>query len=175
MGATKTTTRMLSTLLTLTGAAAGSQAYAADRNDAPRVVERRVVVSIPDRRLALIEDDQIVSIYPVAVGAPVSPSPVGTFTVVTRVSHPTYYKPGSVIGPGAANPIGTRWIGLSEKGYGIHGTDNPRSIGFAQSHGCIRLRNQDVEKLFERVRAGDVVELHGERTPEIARLFAGAK
>src|SRR5262249_14337030 len=130
------------------------------------------VVSIPDRKLALIENDQVVSLYPVAVGAPASPSPVGTFTVVTRVSNPTYYHPGVVIGPGTANPIGTRWIGLSEKGFGIHGTDQPRSIGFAKSHGCIRLRNEDVEKLFERVRAGDVVELHAERTPEIAQLFA---
>jgi L,D-transpeptidase ErfK/SrfK len=134
-------------------------------------VMRRVVVSIPDRKLALIENDRIVRIYPVAVGAPVSPSPVGTFSIVTRVSNPTYYKPGKIVGPGSANPIGTRWIGLSAKGYGIHGTDAPRSIGFAKSHGCIRLRNRDVEALFARVRTGDVVELHAERTPEIAQLF----
>jgi lipoprotein-anchoring transpeptidase ErfK/SrfK len=132
---------------------------------------RRVVVSILDRKLALLENDQVVGIYPVAVGAPVSPSPIGTFSIVNRVSNPTYYKPGKVVGPGRANPIGTRWIGLSAKGYGIHGTDAPASIGFARSHGCIRLRNQDVEQLFARVRAGDVVELHGERTPEIAQLF----
>lgn len=132
---------------------------------------RRVVVSIPDRKLALFENDQVVGIYPVAVGASVSPSPVGTFTIVNRVSNPTYYKPGKIVGPGSTNPIGTRWIGLSAKGYGIHGTDAPASIGFAKSHGCIRLRNQDVEQLFARVRSGDVVELHGERTPEIAQLF----
>lgn len=141
--------------------------------DAPPA--RRIVVSLPDRKLALIENEEIVSIYPVAIGAPHSPSPVGTFNVVTRVANPTYYKPGNVIGPGAANPIGTRWIGLSAKGYGIHGTDRPTSIGFAKSHGCIRLRNEDVERLFERVRAGDVVELHAERTEETARLFAVKK
>ena len=135
-------------------------------------VTRRVVVSIPDRKLALIENDQIVRIYPVAVGAPVSPSPVGTFSIVNRVSNPTYYKTGKVVGPGSTNPVGTRWIGLSAKGYGIHGTDAPASIGFAKSHGCIRLRNRDIEQLFERVRAGDVVELHAERTAEIAQLFA---
>jgi lipoprotein-anchoring transpeptidase ErfK/SrfK len=140
------------------------------RADAPSVA-RRVVVSIPDRMLALIDGEQVVSIYPIAVGAPVSPSPVGTFSVVTRVTNPTYYRPGKVIGPGANNPIGTRWIGLSVKGFGIHGTDDPRSIGFAKSHGCIRLRNQDVEQLFEQLRAGDVVELHAERTPEILQLF----
>jgi L,D-transpeptidase ErfK/SrfK len=138
-------------------------------------VTRRVVVSIPDRKLALIENDQIVRIYPVAVGAAVSPSPVGTFSIVNRVSNPTYYKTGKVVGPGSANPVGTRWIGLSAKGYGIHGTDAPASIGFAKSHGCIRLRNRDIEQLFELVRAGDVVELHAERTPEIAQLFAESR
>ena len=136
---------------------------------------RRIVVSIPDRKLALIENDRIVRVYPVAVGAEVSPSPVGTFTIVNRVSNPTYYRPGVVIGPGSTNPIGTRWIGLNAKGFGIHGTDAPSSIGFAKSHGCIRLRNHDVEQLFDRVRAGDVVELHAERTEEIAQLFAEVK
>ena len=136
---------------------------------------RRVVVSIPDRKLALIENDRLVSVYPIAVGAAVSPSPVGTFSIVNRVSNPTYYKPGKVMGPGARNPVGTRWIGLSAKGYGIHGTDAPASIGFAKSHGCIRLRNRDVEQLFARVRTGDIVELHAERTPEIAQLFGEVK
>ena len=150
----------------------GTPARAADgARSAVATVVRRVVVSIPDRKLALIENDRIVSIYAVAVGAPVSPSPAGTFSVVNRVSNPTYYRPGKVVSPGARNPIGTRWIGLSAKGYGIHGTDAPRSIGFAKSHGCIRLRNADMERLFEQLRAGDVVELHAERTPEVTRLF----
>jgi lipoprotein-anchoring transpeptidase ErfK/SrfK len=132
---------------------------------------RLLIVSIPDRKLALVENGQVVSVFPIAVGKPSTPSPVGTFTVVNRLTNPTYYAPGAVIGPGSANPLGTRWIGLSRKGYGIHGTDNPRSIGGAKSHGCIRLRNADVERLFERVKTGDVVELHAERTPELARLF----
>jgi lipoprotein-anchoring transpeptidase ErfK/SrfK len=151
-----------------------SRAHAAD---APRSATspRRLVVSIPDRKLAVVENDDVVTVFAVAVGAPATPSPIGTFTVVNRVSNPTYYKPGKVIGPGAANPLGTRWIGLSEKGYGIHGTDNPRSIGFAKSHGCIRLRNDDVERLFALVRTGDIVELHAERTPEIEHLFAESR
>jgi lipoprotein-anchoring transpeptidase ErfK/SrfK len=149
--------------------------FAADESRAVATARRRIVVSIPDRKLALIENDEIVRIYPVAVGAAVSPSPVGTFSVVTRVANPTYYKPGKVVGPGASNPVGTRWIGLSRKGYGIHGTDRPRSIGYARSHGCIRLRNEDVEHLFARVRTGDVVELHGDRTPELAELFSESR
>jgi len=145
------------------------RAEAADTaNDA---VARRLVVSIPDRKLVVIENNEVVEVFGVAVGAPNSPSPTGTFTIVNRVANPTYYHPGKVIGPGPQNPIGTRWIGLNQKGYGIHGTDQPSSIGYAKSHGCIRLRNADVERLFERVRPGDLVELHAERTPELDQLF----
>ena len=144
---------------------------AAAESVAATATVRRVVVSLPDRKLAVIEDGATVEVYDVAVGKPSTPSPVGTFTIVNRVAHPTYYRPGVVIGPGDRNPLGTRWMGLSEKGYGIHGTDQPGSIGYAKSHGCIRLRNADVERLFERLRPGDVVELHAERTPEIEALF----
>ena len=134
---------------------------------------RRVVVSIPDCKLAFIENDRVVRVYAVAVGADESPSPTGTFTIVNRITDPAYYHRGRVIPPGAANPLGTRWIGLDIKGIGIHGTDAPESIGSRRSHGCIRMRNRDVEELFERLRPGDLVELHGERTPEMAGLFVG--
>lgn len=133
---------------------------------------RRIVVSIPDRKLAVVENDIVLRQFEVAVGSPSTPSPVGTFTIVTRVDRPTYYAPGKVIPPSARNPLGTRWLGLNVKGYGIHGTDVPSSIGHARSHGCIRLRNRDIEKLFDMVRPGDVVELHAERTAEIARIFS---
>ena len=139
----------------------------------PAMAARRIIVSIPDRKLAVVDDiESRITVFSVAVGAPATPSPTGTFTIVNRIPNPTYYKPGRVIGPGDANPLGTRWIGLSQKGYGIHGTDAPGSIGHATSHGCIRLRNRDVESLFELVRPGDIVELHAERTPEIAGLFS---
>ncbi len=133
--------------------------------------KRRVVVSIPDRKLAVIDNDTVIRIFPVAVGADVSPSPTGEFQVVNRLDNPTYYHPGTVIPPGVGNPIGTRWIGLNKKGYGIHGTNVPQSIGKASSHGCIRLRNRDVEQLFALMEVGDTVEIHGERDAEIASLF----
>jgi lipoprotein-anchoring transpeptidase ErfK/SrfK len=135
-------------------------------------VTRRVVVSIPDRKLALLEDDDVVRVYPVAVGAPDTPSPVGTFTIVNRLTNPTYYRPGRVIPPGPSNPLGTRWLGLNATGFGIHGTDDADSIGYARSHGCIRMRNRDMERLFVRLQPGDRVELYAERTPEVERLFA---
>lgn len=132
---------------------------------------RRIVISIPDRKLALVEGDRVVKIYTIAVGASVSPSPRGNYTIATRIPQPTYYAPGKVIPPGPANPLGTRWLGLSLKGFGIHGTNEPRSIGKRASHGCIRMRNTDVEELFELVRAGDTVELHGARSVELAQIF----
>lgn len=167
----------MTSLMMVVGALASVPATAADAaaTAVPTTTPRRIIVSIADRRLVVVENDEVLAAFPVAVGAPASPSPVGTFTVINRVANPTYYKPGTVIGPGASNPVGTRWIGLSQKGYGIHGTDAPSSIGYAKSHGCIRLRNADVERLFEQVRAGDIVELHAERTPEIAQLFANVQ
>jgi lipoprotein-anchoring transpeptidase ErfK/SrfK len=132
---------------------------------------RRVVVSIPDRKLAVVESGQVVKIFSTAVGAEKTPSPTGTYTIVKRVTDPTWYSKGKVIGPGKTNPVGTRWIGLSLKGYGIHGTNNPASIGHNASHGCIRLRNRDVEELFTMVAVGDEVELHGARTPELDQIF----
>jgi lipoprotein-anchoring transpeptidase ErfK/SrfK len=138
--------------------------------------ERRVVVSIPDRKLALIENGKIVKIYATAVGAAASPTPSGTYKIAQRVANPTWYGPDKVVAPGKNNPVGTRWLGLSRKGYGIHGTNDPRSIGKRASHGCVRMRNRDVEELFARVAVGDVVELHGERDAELAQIFdtAGA-
>jgi len=134
--------------------------------------QRRIVVSIPDRKLALVEDGRTVKVYPVAVGAKVSPSPTGAFKVVSRISEPTYYHPGIVILPGAENPLGTRWIGLDRKGYGIHGTNQPRSIGQAASHGCIRMSRADLEELFKMVRVGDAVEIHGKRDEALNAVFS---
>lgn len=132
---------------------------------------RTVLVSLVDRKLAVIEDGVVVATFQVAVGADVTPSPTGEFKVVSRVENPTYYHPGTVIPAGKNNPVGTRWLGLSQKGYGIHGTNAPGSIGRAASHGCIRLRNSDVEKLFTMVQVGDTVQIRGERDEEVAQIF----
>ncbi len=136
-------------------------------------VERRIVVSVPDRKLAVIENGKVIKIYRVAVGAKDSPSPSGEFKIVNRVQKPTYYAPGVVIPAGEDNPLGPRWIGLNLSHFGIHGTNQPRSIGRHASHGCVRMHNADVEELFERVRVGDTVVLAGERTEEIAQIFGG--
>jgi len=136
-------------------------------------IHRVVLVSIPDRKLAIIENGNIIATFPVAVGAAASPSPTGEFQIVNRVANPSYYRPGTVIPSGKGNPVGTRWVGLSRKGYGIHGTNAPRSVGHAASHGCIRLRNRDIEKLFTMVQVGDAVQIRGERDEQVAQIFGG--
>jgi lipoprotein-anchoring transpeptidase ErfK/SrfK len=147
---------------------AAAEAMAQEQSGKPA---RKIVVSIPDRKLAVIESGRVIKIFPTAVGAPKSPSPTGSYTIVQRLANPTWYGKGKIVPPGKSSPIGTRWLGLSAKGYGIHGTNNPASIGHDASHGCIRLRNRDIEELFEMISLGDAVELIGERTAETAELF----
>lgn len=133
--------------------------------------KRTIVVSLEDRKLALLEDGQVTKVYPVAVGKPSTPSPAGTFTIARRIKNPTYSHDGKTVPPGPGNPVGTRWMGLSIHGYGIHGTNEPHSIGKAASHGCIRMAKSDLEAFYEMVAVGDTVELVGQRNQETARLF----
>jgi lipoprotein-anchoring transpeptidase ErfK/SrfK len=163
----------LAAMLLVAIAQAAAQDKSSASGGAPR--NRRIVVSIPDRKLALVEDGRILRTYTVAVGASVSPSPTGQFKVVSRLSRPTYYHPGVVIPPGRSNPLGTRWIGLDRKGYGIHGTNEPRSIGKAASHGCIRMAKADLEQLFDEVRVGDNVEIHAHTDAETATIFSSGR
>lgn len=162
-------------LLALVSFAVVDAAAAQDTQPDRQAVSRRLVlVSLVDRQLAVIDGGNVIARFGVAVGAAESPSPVGQFRIVNRVSNPTYYHPGTVIASGKNNPIGTRWVGLSQKGYGIHGTNVPRSIGHAASHGCIRLRNREMERLFTLLRVGDLVEIHGERDEQVAEVFGDA-
>jgi lipoprotein-anchoring transpeptidase ErfK/SrfK len=161
----RTATLLMTTLFASTAAA---QEFTTAR------VARQLLVSIPDRKLAVLEGGKVVRTFPVAVGAKVSPSPSGEFKIVNRIANPTYYHPGVVIPAGAGNPIGRRWLGLNRKGYGIHGTNEPRSIGKAASHGCIRLRNRDMEQLFRMVSVGDTVLIRADRDEQVAEIFDGA-
>jgi lipoprotein-anchoring transpeptidase ErfK/SrfK len=120
---------------------------------------RRIVVSITEHRLVLLDAGRIVKIYQTASGKPTTPSPSGEFMVASMVANPAYHAHGQDVEPGPKNPVGTRWIGLNTKGYGIHGTNAPNSIGKDASHGCIRMRNKDVEELFALVAVGVPVQL----------------
>ncbi len=156
---------MLAVLLTVTAEAVAQT----------KPASRQILVSIPDRKLAVLENGRVLKIFPVAVGAAESPSPTGEFRIINRLTNPTYYHPGTVIGPGPDNPLGARWLGLNRKGYGIHGTSAPRSIGRAASHGCIRLAKRDLEQVFEMVRAGDAVSIRGQADEQTAQIFGATQ
>lgn len=121
---------------------------------------RRIVINIPEFALYVIEDEQVTHEYSVAIGDTLRPSLLGETEIINRVYHPTYYpSDGEPIPPGPDNPVGTRWLGLGFPGYGIHGTNQPDSIGRAVSAGCIRMHNRDVEELTELVWVGTPVSL----------------
>lgn len=140
--------------------------------EANRPERRRIVVSIPDRKLVLFEGDRALRVYAVAVGKSSTPTPHGKFAIINRVPNPTYFARTGAVAPGANNPLGSRWMGLSAQGYGIHGTNVPSSIGKAASHGCVRMRKQDLEELFEMVTVGTIVELQGDRSELLTKILS---
>ena len=150
----------------------GALSLAAEALAQDQESKRRIVISLADRQLAVVEEGRVVKIYPTAVGSDATPSPTGVFKIANRVSNPTWYGPHrKIVPPGKANPLGTRWMGLSYKGYGIHGTNNQGSIGHNVSHGCIRMRKADVEQLFDIVKVGDVVEMVAKPMAEMGWVF----
>jgi lipoprotein-anchoring transpeptidase ErfK/SrfK len=102
--------------------------------------------------------------FGVATGQSVYPTPTGTFSIVDMQLNPWWLPPDSAwargekpIPPGPGNPLGTRWMGLSAPGVGIHGTPDDASIGYSASHGCIRMHIPDAEWLFHHVKVGTPV------------------
>jgi len=134
--------------------------------------QRQIVISIADRKLALMEYGQVLKTYPIAVGTRRTPSPDGDFVIVNHAKDPVYRHGDKEVPPGDDNPLGSRWMGLSLKGYGIHGTNVQSSVGKAVSHGCFRMRKQDVEELYTMVQVGDTVTVRRERDAMIAQVFA---
>jgi len=171
MRLSETKTAALATAVMLAARAALAQ-----EEETPAEPERRIVISLADRKLALIENGRVVKVWSTAVGKPSTPTPAGVYKIANRIPNPTWWGPKKeVVGPGKGNPLGTRWMGLSLKGYGIHGTNDPRSIGRRASHGCIRMRNADVEELFAKIRVGDMVELVAEPGEELAWIFGATE
>jgi lipoprotein-anchoring transpeptidase ErfK/SrfK len=137
--------------------------------------ELRIVVSVADRKLVLLSDDRPVKIYPVAVGKDSTPTPTGEFKLINRIVDPAYYHPGIVMPPGPDNPLGHRWMGLSLKGYGIHGTPDQDSIGQAASTGCVRMARADLEEVFDLVRPGMNVHIVAAAEGELAQVMRAAE
>jgi L,D-transpeptidase ErfK/SrfK len=111
-----------------------------------RVSTYKIVVSLSQRRLFLYENQHVRKSYPVGIGKILSQTPVGDFLIVNKQAHP-------------GSPYGVMWMGLSKRHYGIHGTNNPASIGKRVSKGCIRMYNHDVLELASLVPLGTHVYL----------------
>jgi lipoprotein-anchoring transpeptidase ErfK/SrfK len=125
---------------------------------------------------AFAKDGTLIAFYPASIGSEEKPTPSGTLKVVSIQPNPTYrydpeYKFKGVkstkpftINSGPNNPVGTMWIGLSQAGYGIHGTNEPSRISKTESHGCVRLTNWDVARLAQSIKKGvDVSFVEGKR------------
>ena len=112
----------------------------------PSSIPYMIQISVAKRKLSLYHNGRLVKIYPIAVGKMLTHTPAGDFIIVNR-----QYNPGG--------PFGVLWLSLSKKGYGIHGTNDPSSIGKAVSHGCVRMYNRDVLQLAEMVPNGTRVSI----------------
>ena len=123
-----------------------------------------VVIRRGSNQLHLYRGMQAWRVFPVATGQSSYPTPLGRFQIVVKWRNPWWYPPSSPwaqglkpIPPGPGNPLGTRWMGLSAPGVGIHGTPDAASIGYSASHGCIRMRIPEAEWLFRHVEIGTTV------------------
>jgi lipoprotein-anchoring transpeptidase ErfK/SrfK len=123
-----------------------------------------VVIRRGSNHLYFYEGMRLVRRFNVATGQSAYPTPTGSFSIVQMWRYPWWYPPDSPwaqgakpIPPGPGNPLGTRWMGLTAPGVGIHGTPDPGSIGYSVSHGCIRMYIPDAEWLFDRVNIGTPV------------------
>lgn len=103
-----------------------------------------ITISLSQRRLTLLQNDAPLKSYPVGIGKENMPTPTGTYYIINKASNP-------------GGPFGALWMGLSRPHYGIHGTNDPSSIGKVVSHGCIRMYNKDVLELSSIVPIGTTV------------------
>jgi hypothetical protein len=123
-----------------------------------------LVIRRRSHALYLYRGARLERVLPVGTGRASSPTPLGRFRIVVKLRRPWWYPPAArwshgldPIPPGAGNPLGTRWIGLSAPDVGIHGTPDAASVGYSRSHGCIRMFPRQAEWLFQRVRVGTPV------------------
>jgi lipoprotein-anchoring transpeptidase ErfK/SrfK len=131
-----------------------------------------VKIDTKSNMLGVYQGERLIAAYPVTVGSTQTASPIGEWKVRHVSKMPTFRydkemlqhgkRSGNfhLLPPGPRNPVGVMWIALNKKGIGIHGTNEPGSIGHAASHGCIRLANWDVVRLATKIKSGDSVSIH---------------
>lgn len=134
--------------------------------DAPRT---GLVVNVPEMQLYDYTVGPEPEVFAIAIGDQMDPSLVGAFRIGRKREHPTWTVPASiraekpglpaVVPPGPDNPLGDHWMTIGSTSYGIHGTNNPWSIGREATHGCIRLYNDEIARLFARTKERTAVRL----------------
>ncbi|MEO6789006.1 MAG: L,D-transpeptidase family protein [Chthoniobacteraceae bacterium] len=139
--------------------------------EVPEFKNRRIVITRGETQLDLYEDDKLIAGIPIAPGSPAHPTPAGHWRILGIASMPTFRWDAGVLSRGVRtknfymlpagprNPVGVAWIGLNKPGIGIHGTNNPYSIGTFASHGCMRTANWDISRICHMVTAGVTVEI----------------
>lgn len=135
----------------------------------------RVVINLPSRTLTLYDDNTLRKVFPVAIGKPSTPTPLGEFSILEKEVNPWWYPPEGEQPPvpsGPDNPLGYRWMSFLPT-YGMHGTNAPWSIGHAVSNGCVRMYEEDAEELFAAVAPGTPVTVTYERVQ--ARIDADGR
>lgn len=149
------------TLASLDGTRRTHQGLTAGETRRAWKLQRLVVVRSDAHRLYFYRHGLPVRVFAVATGGWRTPTPRGRFRVVYMARRPWWYPPASSwakhlqpIPPGPGNPLGTRWMGISVSGVGIHGTPDARSVGYSISHGCVRMAITDAEWLYRHVRVG---------------------
>ncbi|PYK74190.1 MAG: hypothetical protein DME42_05030, partial [Verrucomicrobia bacterium] len=145
---------------------------AAQSPEKSTAVNTSVKIDVKTNMLGVFEAEKIVAAYPVTVGSRQTQTPIGDWKVRGIVKMPTFRYDEQMLNrgersrnflilkPGPNNPVGVIWIALNKRGIGIHGTDEPDTIGKGVSHGCIRLANWDIVRLAGRVKAGVPVSVH---------------
>lgn len=134
-----------------------------------------VIVNKTTNEMALVNKNRIQTVVNVATGKTEELTPEGIFTITVKAPNP-YYRKKDIPGGSPENPLGTRWIGFDAKEtdgriYGLHGTNQPESIGKNVSNGCIRLQNEAIESLYDLIPLGTkiVVVKSNKNFEEIAR------
>ncbi|RVT65321.1 L,D-transpeptidase [Niallia taxi] len=120
-----------------------------------------LIINKSTNELTLIDDNRVQTVISVATGKREELTPEGLFTVTVKAENP-YYRKKNIMGGDSKNPLGTRWIGFDAEGtdgrtYGIHGTNNPASIGHYVSEGCVRMQNEVIESIYQTVPLGTKV------------------
>ena len=130
----------------------------------PSTIGPVIVIKRGANVLTLYNGMKVVRTFRVATGQAVYPTPLGKFSIIVKWKNPWWYPPAAPwaagekpVPPGPGNPLGTRWMGLSSPGVGIHGTPEDGSIGYSLSHGCIRMHIPQAEWLFNHVNVGTPV------------------